>query len=125
MKDAILNHVFAVFQASRDFNGILLSLIPAAVNAEPKKMRDAVAELVEEGKVTLTFESQAINPHIKRLPDLPVDQQLARLKTDGPDTICVYPSANVVEELADLSTYESRPFTRRLALCEPQLTPVF
>lgn len=84
MKDAILNHVFAFFQTSRDFNGILLCRVAEVFHAEPDTPRDTVAELVEAGKLTLTFASHVINPHIKRLPDLPVDQQLARLRADGP-----------------------------------------
>jgi hypothetical protein len=125
VKDAILKHVFAFFQASHDFNGIPLSRIANAAHVTPEKVHEAVAELVGEGKVTLTFVSHDGNPHIKRLPDLPIDQQLSRFKTDPPDTICVYPSPQVVQDLADLSMSESRPFTRRLALCEAQLTPVF
>jgi hypothetical protein len=125
MNDAILNRVFTFFQESRDFNGILLLNLLAGVSASPDQARDAVAQLVQDGKVTLTFASHAGNPHIKRLPDLPVEQQLARLEVDDPDSLCIYPTASVVRELSNLSTYDTRPFSRRLALCEPQLTPVF
>jgi hypothetical protein len=45
MKDVILNRVFEFFQASGDFNGILLWQIPDVVKTEPAKVRDAVAQL--------------------------------------------------------------------------------
>ena len=125
MKETILNHVLAFFRASHDFNGILLSRLAEVMNAELDQVRATIAELARERKVTLTFVSYGGNPHIKRLPDLPGDQQLARLQTESPDATCVYPSTEAIEGSTNLSEYESRPFTRRLARGEPQLTPVF
>jgi len=88
-------------------------------------MRELINALVRENKISLTFASHSGNPYIKRLSDLPVDDQLTRLAEEDLWTICAYPSPQAIRVAADLSTYGTRPFTRRLALAEPQLMPVF
>ncbi len=125
LNESILSNVLEFFQSSHDFNGILFCLLAERLDLPATKVRKAIAKLLEEGKVTLAFYGHSGNPHVKRLPDLLVNEQLARLNSDDPEEICIYPSAQLLEEFVDLRTYDSRPFTRRLALCEPQLTPVF
>src|SRR6185437_8478838 len=73
------------------------------------------------------FASVSANPHIKRTADLAPIEQLPRLANalHGADQCCAYPSADVIRHATDLSQYDERPFTRRLALAEPQLAPVF
>jgi hypothetical protein len=80
---------------------------------------------VQNGDITLVFYSHSLNPHIKRLSDLPVDQQLSKLSVDPISTICAYPSAAILKAQIDESQYATRPFTRRLALAEPQLEAVY
>jgi hypothetical protein len=81
--------------------------------------------LVVSRQVDLAFATISINPHIKRLHDLPPDGQVKGLAINPPEGICVYPSADNVAKRTDLSRYDGRPYTRRLALAEPQLLPVF
>ena len=110
---------------SSDFNGILLCNLAKAVNKPWLDTQHHVAKLLQDEKITLSFYSHTGNPHIKRLPDLSVPEQLAKLNTETPDTVCAYPSTGVIRAAADLSLYDTRPFTRRLALAEAQLTPIF
>ncbi len=111
------------FTNSTGFNGILLS----ALQDESRwpNMLETVGSLVSDGEISLAFASHSINPHIKRLPDLPIDEQLTRLAAEDPNAVCVYPSPKAIRAASDLSVYDSLPFTLRLALAEPQLTPVY
>src|SRR5260370_40538594 len=89
------------------------------------EVQDNISERVKARKMTPAFARYSVNPHIKRLPDLPVSDQLSLLEKEDLEGICGYPSAEVVRGIADLSRYDSSPFTRRLALVEPQLAPVY
>jgi hypothetical protein len=125
MVDVVLRRVSDFFTASHDFNGILLSALCAEFDITWQKMRVTVNRLVRSGEISLAFASHRTNPHIKRLPDLPVEDQLSRLKAEDPQTICAYPSPDVIRATTDLTAYDSRPFTKRLALAEAQLTPIY
>lgn len=124
-KDVVLRRVNDFFTASHDFNGTLLSALCAEFDITWPKMRVTVNRLVRSGEISLAFASHCINPHIKRLPDLPVEAQLSKLKAEDPHAVCAYPSPDVIRATTDLAAYDSRPFTKRLALAEAQLTPVY
>ncbi len=59
--------------------------------------------------------------HIKRLPDLPIDKQLALLKTEPLEEFCVYPTGSEIVKNIDVTQWNDRPFSKALALAEPQL----
>jgi len=121
----IIDVVTDFFVKSRDFNGIAAATLGERLGASWQTLKGQLAQLVKEGKLDLTFASHSENPHIKRVPVLPPDQQIARLETEEPHYCCVYPKAAAVSEVLDLRQYDDRPFTKRLLLVEPQLTPVF
>lgn len=125
MQERVLSRILSFFLASSDFNGILLSQLRDEMKLSSTDLQSIVADLIKDEKVTLAFASYSINPHIKRLPDLPLDKQLERLDRDDPSTICAYPSSKVISGAGRPSSDEAQPFTRRLALAEAQLTPVF
>lgn len=125
MKEHVLDRILNFFLTSSDFNGILLSDLCDEMNVTWAAMQAMLAELMHAENVTLAFASYSGNPHIKRLPDLSLDKQLERLDTDDPNTICGYPSSKVISAVGGSTVDEAQPFTRRLALAEPQLTPVF
>lgn len=125
MNPDILTRVCDFFLGSRDFNGVLLGNLAAELKLPAAELKRLVSELVRDEKMTLTFASHSVNPHIKRIRDLPTSDQLARLESEDLYEMCGYPSADVVKAVIDLSRYATRPFTRRLALTEPQLEPVF
>jgi hypothetical protein len=124
MKEDVLNRILDFFTRSSGFNGILVTDLCTEFLISWPEMQEILSQLVQENKITLVFASHSINPHIKRLPDLPVKEQISRLFEEGP-IICAYPTSDVIHAAVDLSKYDTQPFTRRLALAEPQLTPVF
>lgn len=119
----VLTVVHDFFVASADFNGIPASALARKFDVEWDAMRDKLGRLVLRRDVDLTFSSYSENPHIKRLPDLPPDRQAELLGQEDPSWICVYPLAAALAGFAD--TLADRPYTRRLALAEPQLSAVF
>lgn len=125
MLESILNRIRDFFLASGDYNGILLSSLYQEIGVSWADMQSYLSELVRQNKISLSFASHTINPHIKRLPDLLVDEQLERLIKEDPNTICAYPSPGVIRDAIDISIYDTQPFTRRLALAEAHLTSVF
>jgi hypothetical protein len=125
MKKKVQNRILDFFVTSSDFNGILLSDISAEFDIPWSNIREVIHKLVQEEKISLVFASHSINPHIKRLPDLPLDEQLEKLSNEEPNTICAYPTPHVIHAGTDLSIYDTRPFTKRLATGEAQLQPVF
>jgi hypothetical protein len=125
MKKDILDRILNFFTDSSDFNGISVHDLSVEFRVPWEKMRDILSELLKGKRITLEFASHSLNPHIKRLPDLPLDQQLTRLFDEDPFSICAYPTSDVILDFVDMSIYDIRPFTKRLALSEPQLMPVY
>ena len=120
-----LDRIRTFFVESRDFNPIPVSRLAEHLGIAAPDVRRVLQELVAAQRVALVFASHSENPHIKRLPDLPVDAQLAKLEADDPAGICAYPSSDVLRDTRDLREYDDRPYTRRLPLAEAQLTPIF
>lgn len=125
MRDDVLNRIRDFFINSSGFNGILLSMLCIEFKATSSDMDAIIKHLVKEELITLAFASHSANPHIKRLPDLSVAEQLDALSKESAGGVCAYPSADVIRGKVDLSIYDNQPFTRRLALAEAQLTPIF
>jgi len=112
------------FLESGDFNGVPARDLPRLVGFPKDQTKDALEALLENGTVELAFASEAGNPHIKRSGSAPVDQQRALLATEAIDGICVYPSAEATA-VAIGQSYDDRPYSKRLALVEAQLVPIF
>jgi hypothetical protein len=121
----VLDTVLGFFFESHDFNGIPASEIGDRFQASEASVRSILSRLVERRKVVLAFYSHSGNPHILRIPPLEVSEQISRLSTEDLNQICAYPRTHVIEEKIDLSKYDSQPFTRRIAMAEPTLTPVY
>ena len=120
-----LKEICNFFNQSRDFNGIPASSMVANHNISWAELQVQLARLLISGQISLTFESYSQNPHIKRIPDLPLKVQLDGIKTEDIGGVCVYPAPNEIEKTVNLRPYDNRPYTRRLALAEPQLIPIF
>ncbi len=119
----VLKAAHEFFVESHDFNGIPASGLARRFDVPWDAMRDQLGRLVLRRDVDLTFASYSENPHIKRLPDLPPERQVELLNQEDASWVCVYPSAKSLGAYAD--QYADRPYTRRLALAEPQLAAVF
>jgi hypothetical protein len=110
------------FINSGDFNGLLLkALLNGLSDLDANVTREAVIECVKRGRITCAFASVSVNPHIKRLRDLPIDDQIKLLESEPAEVVCLYPCADVVREQRDVDEYNDRPFTKRLMLAAAQL----
>lgn len=124
-KDMILWLVTDVYLKSLDCNGSLLARVADVVAEDAEMVIDLVSELVLEEKITLTFSSVFVNPYIKAFPDLPPDDQVTKLRVESSSGICLYPTREVIVASVNVSDYDDRPFTKRLLLGEPVLTPIY
>lgn len=141
MKTKIENKVFGFFVDSDDFNGIPLRNVSKELEIDYVDSIDIIKELVIEDKISI---QSSTNPHIIYSRHYPVGIQLKILEdaktwkveeykigeltfqsenTEFP--ICLYPSINLLSEKRDLKDFDNAPYSRRLALGEPQLKPVF
>lgn len=123
--EALLKKITDFYSESRDFNGIPVGILLRELKMPWPDLRDSLTQLVKGGKSTLAFSSVSENPHIKRFPDIPAAEQIGKLESESTDGICVYPTTAVLEAMLDTTDYVDRPFTKRLALGEPQLLPVY
>jgi len=118
-RDNIEAQIADFYLKSGDFNGLPATAVFGANGTAG--VGAALEELVRSGRVTCVFASVSLNPHIKRFPDLSVEKQLELLSSEGHEGACLYPSANLVRERFDVTTYDDRPFSQRILLGEPQL----
>lgn len=112
------------FLESGDFNGVPARDLAGMAGFPGDRTTEILAALLESGGVEFAFASETGNPHIKRLPSAPVDKQRTLLGTERIDGICAYPSAEATAASIGQS-YDDRPYSKRLALVEAQLVPIF
>lgn len=124
-QNKVLARIVEFYLNSCDFNGIVISNLAAEFQFKPARFKKELASLIRSKKITLVFASHSINPHIKRIADLSIGKQLAKLESESPDTCCAYPTEAVIRQATDVSAYDDQPFAKRILLAEPHLTPVF
>jgi hypothetical protein len=121
--DPILGAILSAFIESaqrNSFNGLLAASL-LRFEDNPDRLRAHLASLVDEHKITCVFASVQVNMHIKRFADLPIDRQRALLKTEALQEFCVYPTGSEIVKNIDVTQWNNRPFSKALALVEPQL----
>lgn len=126
MADGLFEQVLAFFLRSGldgSFNGIRADQALEACGFSHES-RNAIADLVTNGRVDCVFANVDLNPHIKRMPELPQKEQLALLATQQLNTICLYPSRSVLAEVVDRDALRDEPFSRAMLLGEAQLSYV-
>ena len=80
--------------AKRDsFNGIVASAL-LRLQANPEKLRTQLAALIEDRQITAVFSRLSMNMYIKRLPDIPIEEQLKPLIDEPLEAFCLYPAAS-------------------------------
>lgn len=77
--------------------------------------------LIDQGEITVVHD---MNPHIKRYPDVPKEQQHKYLKEHF-DQVGLYPTRKTIESNTSDSQFQDLPFKRRLLLGEPQIYPLY
>ena len=151
-KEEIASKIVKFFCESRDFNGLPLSKLcenycetcldelpggdlanmPTELLlrfANPCKSNSSVAlelkqilcSLIDENKIVLVYD---VNPHVKRLPDRPKEQQ-KKLLEEKFTQMCAYPTKTEILNLKDTEQFRSSPYLKRQWECEPNLEPIF
>ena len=141
MKEKIENKVYDFFVESRDYNGIPLRSISNDLKIDYEDSIDLIKELVDNDKITI---QSSTNPHIIYSRLYPKDIQLKILEdakswtateekigkisfysesTDYP--ICLYPSPELLKSKRNLDNFGEAVYSKKLALGEPQLKPIF
>ena len=105
------------------FNGVP-AIIGLKIFASPKMYRKALERLVREDRVECVFERRDTNPHIKRLPILPKEEQIEWIGTEELNSFCLYPTPATLADAVSPIDFIDRPFTRALLLGEAQLAYV-
>src|SRR3954469_20366139 len=117
--EEILRMAATAFAQSHDFNGMTASALVTETGTPWAELKPQLARLTRSGQMDVVFASHSINPHIKRLPDLPIDEQIRRLETEPPAGIGVYPAEAVLKPLVEERTRTDGPYTARLVLGAP------
>lgn len=137
LKEKILLVIYDFFVSSNDFNGLPLRGVSKKFNIDYSESIDYVIDLVKTGKVSI---QSSTNPHIigwyhdivwqsevleqaKTIKEHPVFTfgNLQVMEEDSEYPICLYPSKSYLKEHRDVSDLIESPYTKQLALGEPQL----
>ncbi|HUP60781.1 MAG TPA: AAA family ATPase [Thermoanaerobaculia bacterium] len=110
----------AFYQDSHDFNGMPFADLAHRLRAPKPSALHAVRALVRRGELSAIFGDIHPNAHIRALPDEPIPSQLTKLRPDS--NACLYPTETTLAKVIPSNLHADRPFTRRLALGEPQLS---
>jgi hypothetical protein len=116
----LVDLVVAQYLGSGDFNGLPADALVRTNQVSLEQLKLLVAPLINEGILSANFGSVHPNPHIRALPDLPMQKQLEALES-ADDHFVLYPTASTLANRVDQSAYAGRPFSLRLALGAPQL----
>lgn len=109
----------AFYRDSHDFNGMLYTDLARGLRAPHDSVLRAVRALIRRGEISAIFGDIHPNAHIRALPDESIPSQLGKL-TPNSDP-CLYPTETTLAKVIPTGLHADRPFTRRLALGEPQL----
>ena len=102
---------------SGDFNGLSVRLS----ELQEIVAIDELKGLIRDGLVDINFGDGHPNPHIKATELDPPDIQIDKIDSGQFDRVCIYPTQKTLADILDADQFSDRPFTRRLALGEPQL----
>lgn len=107
------------YLTSGDFNGLPLRKLSGE---EHEESRQSLRTLVEKGLATIVFGDVHPNPHVRALPDEPVEACLAKIERLGIEHGCAYPTRAHLETVVTASQYPGMPYAYELALGGPQLS---
>jgi hypothetical protein len=116
-EEVLLGMITAQYLGSHDFNGLPVRLAGISID----ECRRLVRLLVENGRVSVNFGDRHSNPHILAFEPEPATEQLAKLDGDAFEHACLYPTRSYLATATPADLYADRPFSRMLALGEPQL----
>jgi hypothetical protein len=122
--NALLETISSAFIESakkNGFNGVVASTL-LRLGANEEALRVSIAHLIMQKRITAVFSRRDANMHIKRLPELSVQEQIELMESEELCGFALYPSESEVRQRVDLSNWQDRPFSQALLLAEPQLS---
>ncbi len=120
--DDILRKITEFYLSSRDFNGLRIENLVHDFKLKESEIKSIIISLIQEDKISLNFGDIHPNPYIKAFPEESTEKQIAKLQSANFKHVCAYPSVSHLALMVGPFDYEDKPFTRRLALGEPQLS---
>lgn len=111
--------VTAFYLRSHDFNGIRFDDLASVLHAPKQSALRTARTLVRRGEIGAVFGDSHPNPHIRAFPDEPVCTQLEKFTSNAAPNL--YPTEAALARIVPPDLLVDQPFTRRLALGEPQL----
>lgn len=118
---AAITHKFLTSAETNSFNGLRADLL-LKIEADPLEIKSQLKHLTREQRITCVFVATQINMHIKRFPDLSVEDQLDYLDAESLEETCLYPTAATIQSSFDVSSWSDRPYSQELLIAEPQLS---
>ena len=109
IQDRIVNK----YLTSNDFNGYPLR--------DFEDHKNEIIELINEDRIEINFGDVHPNPYIKALELDNKEVQVEKINKKGLNNACAYPTKTLLSTIIDLNYLKDKPFTRKLALGEPQL----
>lgn len=117
----LIDRVVAQYLGSGDYNGLSVHHLRVAAGVDLAAIVSLLRQAVEESTLSINFGDTHPNPSIRAVPDLSIDEQLARLERLRSDNFVVYPTASLLQQRVNPIEYAGKPFSLRLALGAPQL----
>ncbi|HEX5408752.1 MAG TPA: hypothetical protein VFW89_03175 [Gemmatimonadaceae bacterium] len=121
IQDELVGAVLEYYRESGDFNGLPAYEFIGDSVPDLVALKALLRPLVELGVLSVSFGDVHPNPHIRALPDRPIEKQLETLDAADSSYFVIYPTADTLDHHVDCSEYIGRPFSLRLALGAPQL----
>jgi len=122
-KQIVVDRIVEFYLESGDFNGISFGRLLDDTCLSEVALRRALSALIKEEKISAVFGAVHPNSHIRALPDVSIEHQLSALEPAKIDSYhtCLYPLPKHLADVVSRDLYADEPFTRMLALGEPQL----
>jgi hypothetical protein len=125
-KRTLLDRILARYAETVErlaFNGIKIQEIDEGIDRDA--LDKGLIDLIRERKIDVISSNTQLNPHIKRHAPPPIDIQLEKLDISERYHTCIYPTPTLIAAECDLKALSELPFSKRLALGQPQLEPAF
>jgi len=125
IKNDILLEIKDYYLKSNDFNGYPIRYILVKFKLSDAERNEILIELIQENLISLNFGDIHPNSYIKAYPEEEPEIQIDKLNSIQNIHICAYPTTNYMKKVLDVTAFIDKPFTRKLALGEPQLSYEF
>lgn len=119
--EELVDAVTDYYLRSDDWNGLPAHVLLAGSPMTVADVKSLLRPLLERESLSVNFGDIHPNPHIRALPDPPLEHQLRVLNASVDDRFVMYPTAATLINYVNPLSYAGRPFSLRLARGAPQL----